>query len=86
MGTGGSSLGVKRPERDTDHSYSSSAEVKNAKSYTSTLPYVFMAWCLVKHRGNFTFTSTLLIIIKGSFMKLTGFVVSIQKQPVSTSP
>jgi hypothetical protein len=22
--------------------------------------YVFMAWCLVKHRGNFTFTITIL--------------------------
>jgi hypothetical protein len=25
-------------------------------SYTSTPQYVFMAWCLVKHRDNFTFT------------------------------
>jgi hypothetical protein len=32
----------------------SSAEVKNAWSYTSTPQYVFMAWCLVKHR-DFTF-------------------------------
>jgi hypothetical protein len=24
--------------------------------YTSTPQYVFMAWCLVKHRDNFTFT------------------------------
>jgi hypothetical protein len=29
---------------------------KNAWSYTSTLPYIFMVWCLVKHRDNFTFT------------------------------
>jgi hypothetical protein len=34
----------------------SSAEVKNAWSYTSIPQYVFMAWCLVKHRDNFTFT------------------------------
>jgi hypothetical protein len=27
-----------------------------AWSYTSTPPYVFMAWCLAKHRDNFTFT------------------------------
>jgi len=33
----------------------SSAEVKNAWSYTSTPQYVFIAWCLVKHRDNFTF-------------------------------
>jgi hypothetical protein len=38
------SLGVKRPEREADHSPPSSAEVNNAWSYTSTPPYVFMAW------------------------------------------
>jgi hypothetical protein len=32
-----------------------SAEVKNALSYTSTPPYAFMVWCLVKHRDDFTF-------------------------------
>jgi hypothetical protein len=49
-------MGVKRIGRETDHSPASSAEVKNAWSYTSTQPYVFMAWCLlvVKHRGDFT--------------------------------
>jgi hypothetical protein len=51
---GALSLGVKRPGREADHSLPSSAEVKNAWSYTSTPPYVFMAWCLVKHRDNFT--------------------------------
>jgi hypothetical protein len=56
MGTRGFSLGVKRPERKADHSPPSSAEVKNAWSYTSTPQYVFMAWCLVKQRDNFTFT------------------------------
>jgi hypothetical protein len=29
---------------------------KNAWSYTFTPQYVFMAWYLVKHRDNFTFT------------------------------
>jgi hypothetical protein len=47
------SLGVKRPGREADHSPPSSAEVKNAWSYTSTPQYVFMAWCLVKHRDAF---------------------------------
>jgi hypothetical protein len=51
---GALSLGVKRPGRGTDHSPPSSAEVKNASSYTSTPLYVFMAWCLVNHR-DFTF-------------------------------
>jgi hypothetical protein len=28
---------------------------KNAWCYTSTPQYIFMSWCLVKHRDNFTF-------------------------------
>jgi hypothetical protein len=50
------SLEVKRPVREADHSLPSSAEVKNAWSCTSTPQYAFIAWCLVKHRDNFTFT------------------------------
>jgi hypothetical protein len=45
---GALSLEVKRPRRE--------AEVKNPWSYTSTLQYAFMAWCLVKYRDNFIFT------------------------------
>jgi hypothetical protein len=57
MGTGRAlSLGVKRPGSEADHSPSTRAEVKNAWSYTSTPQYVFMAWCLVKHRDDFTST------------------------------
>jgi hypothetical protein len=41
-------LGIKRPGGEADHSPPSNAEV--------THPYVFMAWCLVKHRDNFTFS------------------------------
>jgi hypothetical protein len=44
------SLGGKAAE--ADFSPPSSTEIKNAWSYTSTSQYVFMAWCLVKHRGN----------------------------------
>jgi len=36
--TGSLSLEVKRPGREADHSHTSSAEVKNAFSYTSTPP------------------------------------------------
>jgi hypothetical protein len=36
---GALSLGVKRPKREADHSPPSSAEVKNAWSYTSTPPF-----------------------------------------------
>jgi len=43
---------------ETNHSPSSSAEVKNAWGYTSALPYVFMAWYLVDQRERFTFTLT----------------------------
>jgi hypothetical protein len=53
---GAFSLGVKRPGREADHSPPSSAEVKNAWSYTSAPQYAFMALWLVKHRENFTFT------------------------------
>jgi hypothetical protein len=67
MFTGGIFAGVKRSARKADHSPQSSAEVKNAWSYTSTLPYVFMAWCLVKHR-DFTFLLCQKTIIKIWFL------------------
>jgi hypothetical protein len=47
--------GVKRPERDADHSPPSSPEVKNYGSIPPLPQYVFMAWCSVKHRDNFAF-------------------------------
>jgi hypothetical protein len=40
--------GIKRPGREADHSPPSSADVKNAWNYTSTPPYAFMVWCLIK--------------------------------------
>jgi len=54
MGTGSSFSGSKEAGREDDHSSPLSSEVKNAWSYTSTPQYVFLAWCLVKHRDNFT--------------------------------
>jgi hypothetical protein len=53
--SGALSLELKRPGREANHSPPSSTEVKNEWSYTSTPPYVFMGWCLVKHRDSFTF-------------------------------
>jgi len=47
-------LGVERPGREADHSSAPSPEVNIAWSYTSTHPYVFMAWYLVKSRDKFT--------------------------------
>jgi hypothetical protein len=63
MGTRGSFPGVKWLGCEADHSPPCSAEVKNAWSYTSTPQYVFMAWCLVKHKDNFTFYLFLSLIV-----------------------
>jgi hypothetical protein len=50
---GALSLAIKRQGREAGHSPPSSAEVKNAWSYTSTPQYAFMTWYSV----NFTFLS-----------------------------
>jgi len=50
MVPGALSPGIKQPGYEGDHSPPSSAEVKNVWSCTSTPPYVFMVWCLVKYR------------------------------------
>jgi hypothetical protein len=64
------SLRAKRPNRETHHSRASSTEVKITWIYTSSPPYVFIAWCLVKHRYNFTFSS-FISAFKGRFVKPT---------------
>jgi hypothetical protein len=56
------SLEVKRPGREAGHSPPSSAEVKNAWSYTSTPPVRLHGVGLVKHRDNFTFTFTVSVL------------------------
>jgi len=60
MGTGALS-GIKRLEREAHNSFPSTAEVKNAWSDTSTLPYTFMAWYLVS--DNFTFTNMFTLLL-----------------------
>jgi hypothetical protein len=40
--------GIKQKGREADHSPASSDKVKNAWSYTSTPPNVYIAWCLIK--------------------------------------
>jgi hypothetical protein len=59
MGTRALSLGIKRPGREACQSPPSSAEVKNAWSYTSTPPLrlhgVVLSYEKKKHRDNFTF-------------------------------
>jgi hypothetical protein len=54
IGTRGSSPRDKWPGYEADHSPPPSAKVKNTRNYTSTPPYVFMVWCLIKHRDNFS--------------------------------
>jgi len=56
------SLGVKQPGHEGDHSPLSSAEVKNAWSYTFTSQHAFMVWCS-KHGDNFTFSGRSYIIL-----------------------
>jgi hypothetical protein len=64
MGTGDLSPGLKWPEREAHRSPPSSAEAKNAWSYTSTLPNT-PSWpgaqLKKRHRDSFTLTFTLLL-------------------------
>jgi hypothetical protein len=54
---GALSLGIERAGREADHSPPSSADVKNAWSYTYTSPIRLHGVVLSqKHRNNFTFT------------------------------
>jgi hypothetical protein len=46
--------GLKRPRRESDLSPSPSAELKNAYSYISTPPYVFMKWYSFEYSRKFT--------------------------------
>jgi hypothetical protein len=54
MSTGDLFLGVKWLGHEAYYSTPSTAEVTNVWSYTSTPSYIFITWCLIKHRGNFT--------------------------------
>jgi hypothetical protein len=47
-------VGVKRTSHEVDHSPSSNAKVKNEVIFPFTLPYAFIAWCLIKLWDNFT--------------------------------
>jgi hypothetical protein len=56
-GRGGAfSSSVRRTENKVGQSPSTTSEVKNAWSHIST-PYVFVVWCLIKHRDNLLFPS-----------------------------
>jgi hypothetical protein len=57
MGNEGKAAG-----READHWPPSSAMVKKMWSYTSTPPYVLMAWFVISTRDNFTFLLHLVIL------------------------
>jgi hypothetical protein len=69
MGAGGYFLGGKEPGHERDHSLPSP-------------PYLFMAWCLIKHSENCTFTFILLMAV--NFAALY-FVNCIDKIKTSTA-
>jgi hypothetical protein len=49
---------IKRPRREADQSPPSGAEVTNVTAVSPLPPYVFMAWCVIKHRDRLiVFTS-----------------------------
>ena len=58
VGTGAISMGVKWPGHEADHLRPSCAKINSTCSFTSFPPYVFMAWCLMKHKDFFTFIFT----------------------------
>jgi hypothetical protein len=59
---------VKQPGHEAEHLHASSADVKDAWSYTSTV-YIFMAWYVVKCRDSFTYT--LIIFVRTESMVLS---------------
>jgi hypothetical protein len=76
------SLGVKRPAvKLTTHLHIVSRS-KNEWSYTSTPQYVFMAWYLVKHRDNITFTCVQVPSGPGLHVPLLPYLIFVGvKQP-----
>jgi hypothetical protein len=49
--------------RESHHSLQSTAEVKNAWSHTSTLPYVVIMCCLTKHRETIPLASFIIRLL-----------------------
>jgi hypothetical protein len=55
--------GIKRPVRKADHLPPSNAEVRIRGAVPPLIQYVFMAWCLIKHRENFTVILPYLLLL-----------------------
>jgi len=54
-GSGILSQGVKQSAHETNHWPASGAKFTKAWNYVSTVPYVFMVWCIIRHWNSFTF-------------------------------
>jgi hypothetical protein len=81
VGIGVLSSGAKILYLEALHSHSSSFEVKNDWSYTSTPPHACMAWCLVKHQGQLylLFCEITTDEIKGRRMRLEGHAARMEE-------
>jgi hypothetical protein len=55
VGTGALSPDVKRQGPEAGHPLPSSSEFKNEWSYASVPSYIFMVWCLIRHKDDVTF-------------------------------
>jgi len=66
------------PLRKPDHSPPYSAEVLNEWSYSSTVAYVLMSWCLIKHTYRFTFPLPDVSAIVGRKMWLIGYAAPVR--------
>jgi hypothetical protein len=60
-------------EHEADQSSPSNADIKDLWSYTSTLPYFFMVWCLNKYRDTIIYI-TLTIGIEVQVLETYGRV------------
>jgi hypothetical protein len=73
------SPGVKRSGREDDPT---SYEVNKAWNYTSTPTFVFIGWCFIKYRDNFTINLQIGLLLLLNFQ---GFIPSFMKiQPMLT--
>jgi hypothetical protein len=58
MGTRGSFPGVKRPDRYLTTHLHLVPRLRIRGAISALTQYVFMAWCIIKHRDKFTFIFT----------------------------
>jgi hypothetical protein len=71
----GAPLGVKRQEREADHSPPSSSQVENAWGYTYTPQYAFMGWRSVQNSSSSSSSSSWDVILFHSFCKFNFNII-----------